>query len=507
MVRRYSNWRILISDHLSTLTVIAIMLPLAAWVFASFIYRIQSRAVWDYGPGWLAMAVQRLLRGSPLYGDFLHPPYAGLVYNPLSVLVAAWLTPLFRPDPLAPLEAGRLLVVCSTAGVCMLVFLLARREGGGWAGSLIVVLCLLVSPLFATMGFEFRADVPALALELLGLYLFETKIPWAAVACFTLAFFTKQDYIAGIGGVLLYLLLNQRRRPMLLIGFGWLISVATLTAAAQVVWPYYLANVYFALVPIYVFRAGLSMDAHVLFKFFAIFALAAAFLIRKGPKASPAACFLLVAAVTETSASLRWGSNVYYFLPAIAAAAIIAAPQLNDLLNLIESAALPLRALCGLAIAWAASIAWVYSLHEGLWSGALPRHLSRTEVSIGPWDPRSLEELRAAKGLVFSDLPELALIDPFASFFATDPQLLCAMHQRNLFDDGQLLSMVSNHQFAIFALDNTKLDREWQGQPFFWPELQRTIEANYEAVPNIGPPYLMVPKGPRIDPAPAHFPQ
>jgi hypothetical protein len=503
-VRRYSNWRIVITDHLCTLTVIAIMLPLAAFVFMSFVYRIQSPAVWDYGPGWLAMAVQRVLRGRPLYDDFLHPPYAGLVYNPLSVLVAARLTPLFRPDPLAPLEAGRLLVVCSTAGVCILVFLLARREGGGWAGSFIVVLCLLISPLFATMGFEFRADVPALALELAGLYLFETKIAWAAVACFALAFFTKQDYIAGIGGVLLYLMLNQRWRPMLLIGFGWLISAAILTAAAQVVWPHYLANVYFALAPIYVFRAGLSMDAFVLLKFFAIFALAAAFLIRKGLKASSAACFLLVAAVTETSASLRWGSNVYYFLPAIAAAAIIAAPQLNDILNLIGSAALPLRALCGLAIAWVASVAWVYSLHEGLWSGALPHHLSHTE-SIGPWDPRSLEELRAAKGLVFTDLPELELVDPSARFFETDPELLRAMHKRDLFDDGQLLNMISTHQFTIFAFDNTKLDREWQGQPFFWPELRRTIEANYVAVPDIGPPYLMVPKGSQIGAATVQF--
>ena len=491
-----NSWRTAISKHLSALTAIAIIAPFAGWVCLSFVCRIRSRLVWDYGPGWLAMSVQRMLRGLPLYSDFLHNLGPKLIYNPLSLLVAAILAPIFGQDPFAPLEAGRVFVVCGTVSTCILIFLLARREGGGRAASLILAMCFLLSPLLQSVGFEFRVDVPALAFELAGLYLFEIEIPWASVVLFVLAFFTKQSFVAGIGGVLLYLLLNLRWRPMLLIGFGWLISVSILMATAQAVWPYYLLNVYSATAPILAFRASLSLDASALLRHFAVFALAAAFLIRKGPKASAAACFLLVAAATDAASAMRWGSNTYYFLPTLSAATIVAAPELNDLLDLLAPLSVPLKALGGLAIAWVVSAQIVFARPDLalFWRIALPHRLGCSQPSTGPWDVRALERLRRANGRIFTDVPELALSVPAAHIEGTDLMVLRSMHDRKLFDDAAFLAMIRNHHYAMFALDGEKLDRNYRGEPFFWPELRQAIEANYEAVPNIGPPFLMVPK-------------
>ena len=494
--RHDDSWRITIARNLCSLTAISIIAPFAGWVSLSFVCRIHSERVWDYGPGWLAMAVQRMLRGQPLYTGLFDSFSPKIVYNPLSILVAAILTPLFGQNPFAPLEGGRLFVVSGTALTCILIVLLARREGGSSTASLILAMCFLLSPLLEPLGFDFRVDVPALALELAGLYLFEEQLPWAAVVLFILAFFTKQSYVAGIGAVLLYLLLNQRWRSMLLIGFGWLISVSMLIVMMQTVWPYYMTNVYYATAPIFAFRASLSLDASALLRHFAIFALAAGFLIRKGPKVSPAACFLLVAAASDAAFAMRWGSNTYYFLPTVAAGAIVAAPELTDLLDLLASLSLPLQVLSGLAIAWVVSAQVAFARDDlgQLWRTALPHRPGCSRPATGSWDARALERLRLAKGTVFTDTPELMFVVPSARIGGTDLAVLRSMRERGLFDDSQFLGAIRNHEFAMFAFDGAKLDKEYRGIAFFWPDLRKTIEANYQAVPNIGPPFLMVPK-------------
>jgi hypothetical protein len=75
-----------------------------------------------------------------------------------------------------------------------------------------------------------------------------------------------------------------------------------------------------------------------------------------------------------------------------------------------------------------------------------------------------------------------------------DMMVLTSMQQLGTFDDSVLIAAIEHHQIAAFALDEEGLGRSFRGRPLFWPVLRREIEAGYEVVPAVGPPYLMIPK-------------
>src|SRR5208337_2197337 len=103
------------------------------------------------------------VHGVPLYRDIRKPPYIGVLYGPVIPSLVAVATPLFGSGGFASLKAGRVVAVCSTIAVCLLIFLLAKRQGARPAAALIGSLAFALSPMLEPWGFAFRVDTPVLA--------------------------------------------------------------------------------------------------------------------------------------------------------------------------------------------------------------------------------------------------------------------------------------------------------------------------------------------------------
>ena len=97
-------------------------------------------------------------------------------------------------------------------------------------------------------------------------------------------------------------------------------------------------------------------------------------------------------------------------------------------------------------------------------------------------------------GPILTDVAELKLIDPQANLQWIDLMVLVSMQELGGFDDSALLDQVGGRRIAAFALDADGLDRSFRGRALFWPRLRRAIELNYDSVPEVGPPYLWIPK-------------
>ncbi len=114
-------------------------------------------------------------------------------------------------------------------------------------------------------------------------------------------------------------------------------------------------------------------------------------------------------------------------------------------------------------------------------------------TSTDPWDPHALAMLRSVDGPIVTDAAELKLVDQRANLQWIDLMVLTSMQELGTFDDKLLLDAIRQHQIAALALDPEGLARSFRGRPLFWPRLRRAIEANYQTVPAIGPPYVMLP--------------
>jgi hypothetical protein len=405
------------------------------------------------------------------------------------------LAPLFHVSPIAELEAGRLLVLLATVAICALIFVLTRRSGANTAAALILTLAFALSPLLQPWGFEFRVDLPALAFELAGLFLFQVGLLLLSGVAFVCAYFTKQSYVSGIAAVVLYCVLNSRRRHAVTLSVIWFGSVAALTALLRWVFPEYLLNVYIALGASLNLSITAGLLGRVLFWQFPLAAIAAFSLFRQGPRCNVAACYLIVTLVTASVFSMRWGSNIYYFLPTLAGAEIVAGPLLSDLLERSNTLSLPLKLTGGAAIAWVLIVPLLLAGVTDL--PAIRRAITRYDFGCPyqerrPLDERALRLLDSVKGPVITDDFILVLYDSHVE--GIDLMPLRAMFEGGRFDDRPLVDDIERRRIAAFALDWQLLDRQWQGRKFFWPRLRRAILDNYVPVPGVGPPYLMIPK-------------
>jgi hypothetical protein len=342
------------ASKLKLVSVVAVaLLLLAALVLKGWICRIPSLAFWDLGPSYRALDLRNLRSGKPLYSDFRVPPYRDAnAYNPLCYYLAALLVPLFDPSPTSSLEAGRLLVVLSTIWVCVLIFLNARRSGARADAAIIACLAFALSPVLQPWGFEFRTDVPALACELTGLYAFQIGFPYGAVAFFELAFLAKQGCAAGLISMIAYLWLTGSPRSLpVKLGLTWLAMTAASAVALQIKYPHYFLNTYYTLSPIYDVTAAPYFLSRIVFHHLPLFLLAIVNILRTGPRRSVFVSYLVLAICHDALAATRWGSNFYYFLPTLAAAAILAAPEISVLLERCRRIAAPLQVAIGTLIA------------------------------------------------------------------------------------------------------------------------------------------------------------
>ncbi len=473
------------------------MLILALRTMQGWVCRIAMPATWDYGPAQLAIHVDLFANGAPLYRDFRIAPFIPLVYGPIVPSLTGKLAPMFGAGPMAALEAGRSVTIGSTLIVCIMIFILARRIGSSRGASLLAALAFMLSPLVLRWGFEYRVDMPALACELTGLVAFVGGASAIAMALFVASFFIKQAHAVGIATVVLFCWISGQRRQAITLAMVWLALVIAGTMLLADLYPYYLLNAFGA-----VRTMNLDLGAPALFLTIlfgadlgiTIFAMVA--LMRRRMADRMIVCLLIVAAVHDVASCLRWGSNAYYFLPLLAVLTIVASGGIDLALEWTRPWA-PIPQV-------AAAIVLALLLALGFILAPQPFAMSSREIAspsthcdiagTAPWDPRALEILRSTNGTILTDAAELKLVDERENLQWIDLMVLTSMVELGAFDDKPLLDVIWRHQVAAFALDEERLARNFRGRPLFWPRLRRAIEANYEIVPGVGPPYLMLPK-------------
>ncbi len=407
---------------------------------------------------------------------------------------------MFGVGPMAALEAGRSLTIASTLVVCATIYVLARRIGASRGAATMATLGFLLSPIVLRWGFEYRVDMPVLACELGGIAAYASGAGAIAIALFIISFFIKQGHAIGIATVVLFCWITGQRRRAIILGFIWPAAAIAGTSALGAIYPYYFLNSFGAVRTMHLdftaplLFAGILIGGNLGLAVFAIIALT-----RRRVNDRLMLCLLIVASIHDVASCLRWGSNAYYFLPALAALAIVASAGIDPLLERMSAMRSVPQLGAGSALALLLSLGLILaprpiamSLREVAWPS-----IHCDVASADPWDPRALEILQSMDGPILTDTAELKFVDGRENLQWIDLMVLTSMQQLGTFDDAVLLDTVWRKQIAAFALDEERLDRSVRGRPLFWPRLRRAIDANYLAVPAVGPPYLMLPKKPR----------
>ncbi len=399
---------------------IAILAVLVLHTIDGWIRRIAMPTTWDYGPAQLATSVDLFVRGAPLYRDFRSAPFMPLVYGPVVPALTMVLAPIFGGGPMAALEAGRVLTIASTLLAAAMVFLLARRTGACRAAAILATLALILSPIVLRWGFEYRVDMPVLACELSGIFAFASGATATALALFAISFFVKQAHAVGIATVVLFCWISGQRRRATILALIYLGLIGAGTVLLAVAYPFYLQNAFGA-----VRTMNFDLGAPILFVAIliggnvglALFGVIA--LTRRRMTDRLIVCLLIVASMHDLASCLRWGSNAYYFLPALAALTIVASAGIDLALERMRSMGTVAQVVAGSAIAMPC---W----H---WDSCLRRAQSRRSSRRIRGIHRALDALRSIQGHILTDVAELKLVDGRANLQWIDLMVLTSMEQ------------------------------------------------------------------------------
>jgi hypothetical protein len=169
-----------------------------------------------------------------------------------------------------------------------------------------------------------------------------------------------------------------------------------------------------------------------------------------------------------------------YFLPTLAAATIIAAPELDRVLQAGRRFSTLSQLLLGVGVSWVVF--------------AQLREAQFDYNAFPPPSPQAIQELSAIHGRVITDMPELVLLGASPGIEAIEPMPLNAMLRHGTFDDRPLLKAIRERRIAAFALTGDLLEIQWLGRHFFWPALREAIARNYYLASESGPPFILLPR-------------
>ncbi len=464
-----------------------------AWL--SEIYQPRSL---DDGPIQLALLTSRVAAGLPFYRDFRVAPWLPVTYGPIAPWLASHLVHAFGGGVMGALAAGRAIMIGALLIVSILIFGLAKTTGASTISAAIAALAFIMAPL-ARLRTDYRVDMLALAFNFTGLMLFELDFELLAVLPFAAAFFTKQNQLYGIAAVFLMLCATHRFRRATMVGAAWLAIVGGGLAALQLAFPWFWLNTFGALAPTLDVAAPFSFLAHQIPRHLAILALAVYALWRWPWNL---AAWLFIVALGENFVScFRWGSGPYYFLPTIAAAAILSAKSLDAIFERIESMSPSRAAQAAIAII-AALIFCSGSLFvaiNGNWKldfALMPvQYASRTGVGKS-----TVNELRAISGPIVVTDTNYLIRDQRPNVEWMEALILSGMKAHGAFDDRAMLDSIRRREIAAFVLGPSGLDRDYRGRLVFWPELREAIRDNYRPLPGGGDVLVMVPKARPVTP-------
>jgi hypothetical protein len=393
-----------------------------------------------------------------------------------------------------------------------MIWRLAKRSGVGSTAAATAALAFAIAPILEPWGFEFRVDMPALAFDMVGLWLFCNGFTYWSVAVFVLTFFTKQNQLAGISAVILFSIVHGRAGLAIFLTVLWVTVVAFALLILHCIWPYCLQNIVGGLASIIDFWAPIDFAKSVAFAHFAILVLGVGALFDRTRELTLITCFFVMATIQGAISSLHWGSNGYYFLSFVAAAALLAAGSIEDLFAHVAGLSKLAQVWIGIALTFTllCQREMPFIPNGGLrvlgLSSLLHGHIGCGIFDTDQWDSRALYLLHNARGTVLTD-EQFVLLQPnpgkvkFIELFILQNQL-----QHGLFDDGTLLSEIHQHKFETIALHEQGLEASYRGRLLFWPRLAQAIADNYVFVPGMGPPYMMLPRQGDLSARPAHTP-
>lgn len=509
------------------------------WLSLPIVFRVESALKFPYQldaeEGFLYLQALDLIAGRSIYTPVQEEPYLVGNYPPLyPMMIAAALR-----AGLEGLEAGRAVVALSTVLILLLLFGIARVLSGRWFVAFLAPLLFAVSyELYNWVAFC-RVDLPALALTLLGAFLFtgfssRGALVLAAV-CFALAAYTRQTALMAPAACAVALVWNDRRglvwflTPYLAGGLGSFV-VANLWLEGEF-WRH-LVEYNRNTMDWVVLRSILRNEIWFFYRWW-IVALGVAGLGAgvwvpvgrdgepggAGPRREPGArrmafavTYFLLSAMS-LSAFAKSGSAPNYALEPLAAASLLLVALLGRLLGGLGAATRRRR-----TAAWISTlfVAGCITLHVVRmvpisWSEMLPGALGgvgrimdegrvgwalfsspnpdASEVARGD---RIVVELQRAKGEVLSELPVFSIAAGHAVMF--QPFIMSTLAREGRWDATAFVEDLRRGRFGVIV--TTQDLREAQGGAVlarYTPDMAEAILERYQLVAAIPPGTLGLP--------------
>ncbi len=460
-----------------------------AWLW---IAHVGCEKTWDDGAVQLARDVHYYSLGSPLYIDFRRPPYYAQEYGPTTPFVVKPLTRFFGSSIFACLRIGRWVTILSTFATCFAIALLAGQFSSIWAAA-IAAMGFALTPVFVPWFAEFRVDMLALFFELLGLYSFSRGAGFLALVILLVAFLTKETYVGGIVAIVGLCWYRGEHARALKLAIGWVLLLGIAIGLIQRNSPFFLLNTIVAHVPLWDWSAPPRLLRSILLEMSPLVVLAALGVWQRGRRMYLVIAYTIASGCLCTLIALRWGSDHNYFLEFAATIAMMAAAGIDVTLEFFAAAPRISQTAVGavLAVALVAPGARRGTLAVGL---LLRRDLGcpQSRCNSG-WDPGAFQYLANINGPILTALPDINL-QMNNRVLAPEFDVLRSMRNAGLFDDSELVGMISQKKVAAIVLDSEGLSAGYNHRLFFWPRLRLAIQHNYVRVPAIGPPYVLVPK-------------
>jgi hypothetical protein len=148
----------------------------------------------DYGEGPILQIALEVARGRPMYPPVAQPPYIIASYEPAHYLVSALGVRLFGPG----FWWGRLVSTVSVLATALFAALIVWDRTKHRFASFITGGTILAMPHFIVWATLMRVDAMALALSVVGLWLFLRGARWAGIPLFSLGVFTRRTTVAAM---------------------------------------------------------------------------------------------------------------------------------------------------------------------------------------------------------------------------------------------------------------------------------------------------------------------
>ncbi len=293
--------------------------------------------------GAVVAAALRIARGEPLYLDLAKGPYITAMYGPFLYAVLGGITRVIHGGIEGAYLAGRLVSLLAALACAALVVHLSRRHGASPAAARIAGGLFLASPLILPVAYSSRSDVPAAALALSGVALFErwagSRRRYLAALPLVAALFTKQTAVAAVLAIALAMLWD--RRPARAAVFAAAVAVpGAIILAALIRATGGLAAVNLLEVP---GASPLSLVSRPLGGLANFLGMAALPLVLTAPvlprllqgeeKLRLPLCYAAATLAVSAAASAKLGSDTYYFMEPAAAILILSSLGLTRLLG------------------------------------------------------------------------------------------------------------------------------------------------------------------------------